>query len=176
MNKRYAGIAVTIAACAGLGFAVNAVAAPSGSLPTVSSNARVCVQYGQTDSVQGNVMLYDWNRSACPVGTYAVNLPTGPAGPTGPMGLTGAPGAEGVAGSPGVQGPTGSPGPVGPTGVAGATGATGPAGAAFSFTVGQQYTVTVDGNTEICGVTAVDSSGNPTFTCAVVKSSSSASS
>ena len=35
---------------------------------------RACVTFGHGNTAAGNVMLYDWNDSACPPGTYPVKL------------------------------------------------------------------------------------------------------
>jgi hypothetical protein len=44
----------------------------------------VCVKHGQPGSVLGNTMLYDWNNSKCPAGTYgpvAISSLVAPAAP-----------------------------------------------------------------------------------------------
>jgi hypothetical protein len=51
-----------------------AVASMTGSA-SVNAQRTACVEYGKPGSVAGNVMLYDWNHSACPAGTYTISVP-----------------------------------------------------------------------------------------------------
>lgn len=158
------------------GGASASIALAASSTPVASPTA--CVEFGKPDSVLGNVMLWDWQHSACPTGTYPVSWNLrgvqGPAGiqgspgvigSTGPQGPIGQTGPTGVAGSPGPQGPKGDAGSTGPQGPQGSPGATGPSGAPFAFKTGQVYTVTIGTATDVCTVTTVDASGNPAFNC-----------
>jgi Collagen triple helix repeat (20 copies) len=168
MFKRYGIIAASAIGAAVLGFTVSAVASTGSAVPSVSSAARVCVQYGSGASASGNVMLWDWDRSACPVGTYAVSLPAGSRGPAGPAGPQGLPGTDGTTGP---QGPAGPAGTQGPQGVQGSPGATGPAGPAGTpFIKGATWDITVNGTVYTCTINSLDSSGNPTFSCATASS------
>lgn len=120
-------MAATLAtvAVAGIGGGIALAQSTPAPIPTV----RACVTYGQPNSVLGNEMLYDWNRTACPAGTYPVTWnQVGPTGPTGPTGPSGTPGPVGPTGLTGPTGPAGPIGPVGPTGPAGPVGPTGPTG------------------------------------------------
>jgi hypothetical protein len=97
-----AGIAVVVAAAAGVGTALAASSTPA------STTIHVCRK-------ASNGELFLWG--GCPKGyaAYSWNV-TGPAGPTGATGDTGGGGATGAVG------PTGSPGPTGSTGPSGSPG------------------------------------------------------
>lgn len=64
-----AAIAVgALAVIAGGGAALAASSSSSGF------QAQACVTFGKAGSAAGNYMLFDWNDSACPPGTYLVHL------------------------------------------------------------------------------------------------------
>jgi hypothetical protein len=67
-----------VAATAGLVLSGGAAYAATSTQP---HGKAACVQYGPKGDMdaRGNVMLYDWNGSPCPAGTYRVSL-NGPAG------------------------------------------------------------------------------------------------
>ena len=67
--KLAAAVAAVALAVTGGGAAYAATSSPAAPFRPVA-----CVEYGKPGSVQGNVMLYDWNGSKCPAGTYAVDL------------------------------------------------------------------------------------------------------
>ena len=79
VRRILAGLAL-MAVSVGTGWIVitsgaNATAAPTGVRAAVSTFQQIaCVKYGTPGSAAGNVMWYDWNDSACPVGTYEVKL------------------------------------------------------------------------------------------------------
>lgn len=68
------------ALAAGAALALSGGAAYAATTGTVQHTKAACVQYGPKGDMtaRGNVMLYDWNGSACPAGTYRVSL-NGPA-------------------------------------------------------------------------------------------------
>lgn len=53
-----------------LSFAGLGVAAAATSHAAVSGNPAYCVKFGSGSSAAGNVVEYNWDRSACPPGTY----------------------------------------------------------------------------------------------------------
>ena len=53
-----------------LSFAGLGVAAAATSHAAVTGNPNYCVQFGSGASAAGNVVLYNWDHSACPPGTY----------------------------------------------------------------------------------------------------------
>jgi hypothetical protein len=145
-----AGI-ITLAASVGSGITY-ALASTNTATGSLSGTVYVCVQ--TSDESHSYVELaHPGVTCANGYERYTANVP-GPAGPTGPAGATGA------------QGVTGSAGPAGPAGATGPAGPTGPTGV---YAVGQTYTYTFTYKTttytERCAVTAVDVSGNPTFSC-----------
>jgi hypothetical protein len=100
LKRRYLLAGVLTIALAG-GTAPFALAAANSTIPTPWA----CVKYGPAGvkNATGNYILYNWNHSACPSGTYGINAPVGPKGATGP---TGAPGPTGATGPTGPAGPT----------------------------------------------------------------------
>jgi hypothetical protein len=78
---KWLGIALATAALAAAG----ALSASAASAATTVTGPQVCVMFGPSGNFTsaGNYMLWDWNRSACQRGTYAITLPTGPQGPSG---------------------------------------------------------------------------------------------
>jgi hypothetical protein len=80
---------LTLAAIAVLGTPVLATGTASAATTARTVSAPVghgvCVQHGKPNSVLGNWMLYDWNNTPCPAGTYgpvALNGFPEPAAPT----------------------------------------------------------------------------------------------
>lgn len=96
MNKlKLSAIAGTVAALAlGVGGATFVSAAT-----TPAPKVEACVKYGPSGGkdATGNYVLYNWNRSKCPNGTYAVSWDS--QGPAGENGATGAAGSSGILGS-----------------------------------------------------------------------------
>jgi hypothetical protein len=87
-----------ISAIAAIGISA-AIVPLMASAATSPSTAKVeaCVKYGPKGGTNatGNYVLYNWNKSACPAGSYAVSWDsqgatgaTGATGPAGPSGVT----------------------------------------------------------------------------------------
>lgn len=73
MKIRYlAGLTALAAGLVGTAIGVNANASTSPT--TVRTSHTACVEHGKPGQVAGNWMLYDWNNSACPAGTYPASL------------------------------------------------------------------------------------------------------
>jgi hypothetical protein len=91
-RKSIAAVMAATALASGTGIAL---ASASTSAPAASSTIYpYCVTFGPSGGVgaTGNYVLYNWDRVACPSGTYGISGvagPTGPAGPAGPAGPTG---------------------------------------------------------------------------------------
>jgi hypothetical protein len=88
MRKTIATVGIAAAVItASTGFALAAQATPTTAPP---AKALACVEYGKAGvkTAAGNFMLWDWNRSACPKGTYPVSWGSeGASGPAGPSGV-----------------------------------------------------------------------------------------
>jgi hypothetical protein len=86
-----------LAAIAGVSIAFGASGATYVAVAATTSAPAYCVTYGPsgTTSATGNNILYNWDHTTCPAGTYGITPPagakgaTGPAGPAGPEGTAG---------------------------------------------------------------------------------------
>lgn len=66
---------LALAAVATVALAVLGVSSAGAATSPVTHGA--CVEHGKPGSVLGNWMLYDWNNSKCPAGTYGPVFPGG---------------------------------------------------------------------------------------------------